>query len=151
MKKIQTKKNVKKKTPAKPEVKQNRFFEAVGRRKTATARVRIYPGGNGEILINDKSLDMYFPMLELQQIVKAALEKTDFFGKFRVLVRVKGGGFHSQAEAVRHSITRALVLYDVNLRKDLKKAGWLTRDPRMRERKKFGLKRARRAPQWRKR
>ena len=145
MKKIQTKN----KTVAKP--KQERFFEAVGRRKTSTARIRMYPGTTGEISINDKPLADYFPTPELQQKVFSSLKLTDHFNKFRVSAKVKGGGVTSQAEAVRHGIARALVLFNADLRKDLKRAGFLTRDPRMRERKKFGLRRARRARQWRKR
>jgi len=93
----------------------------------------------------------YFPTPELQQKVFSSLKLTDHFNKFRVSVKVKGGGVTSQAEAVRHGIARALVLFNADLRKDLKRAGFLTRDPRMRERKKFGLRRARRARQWRKR
>ena len=128
-----------------------RYFEAVGRRKTAIARVRLFTKGEKEILVNEKPYKEYFPELELQQIVTASLEKMKVLDKFRVIVKVKGGGFHSQAEAIRHGIARALLLFNPDFRKRLKKAGYLTRDARMRERKKFGLKRARRAPQWSKR
>lgn len=145
MKKTQTKNKVA------PGPKKERFLEAVGRRKTSTSRVRIYPEDSVEILINSKPLVDYFPTLELQQIVYSALKLTDHFGKFKVSAKVVGGGFNSQAGAVRHGIARALVIFNQDLRKDLKKAGFLTRDPRMRERKKFGLRRARRARQWRKR
>lgn len=151
MKKEPNKKIVKHKQVAKPEVKQGRFFEAVGRRKTSTARVRIYPQKSGEFLVNNKPLADYFPGPELQQIVFSAMKITDYLGKFQVSIKVRGGGVTSQAEAVRHGIARALVDFNSDLRKVLKKAGFLTRDPRMRERKKFGLKRARRARQWRKR
>jgi len=96
-------------------------------------------------------LESYFPTFELQQIAKAALEKMKCLDKFRILAKVKGGGLHSQAEAIRHGIARALVLFNPDFRKRLKNAGYLIRDSRMRERKKFGLKRARRAPQWQKR
>jgi small subunit ribosomal protein S9 len=129
----------------------DRYFEAVGRRKTAVCRLRLFTRGEKEIIINEKSYKDYFPDFELQQIVISPLEKMNCQGRFRILAKVKGGGFHSQAEAVRHALARALVLFNPNFRKRLKSAGFLTRDPRMRERKKFGLKRARRAPQWQKR
>jgi len=135
----------------KEEEKEERYFEAVGRRKTATARVRLWTKGEKKIIVNDKLYDEYFPTLELQKIVTSPLEKINCLEKFRISVKVKGGGVHSQAEAVRHGIARALVLFNPSFKKKLKKAGFLTRDPRMRERKKFGLKRARRAPQWQKR
>jgi small subunit ribosomal protein S9 len=135
----------------KPAVKSERYWEAIGRRKTAVARVRIFTKGEKTFLINEKPYNIYFPILELQQIARAALEKMKCLNKFRVSVIVKGGGLHAQAEAIRHGTARALVLFNPYFRKRLKKAGFLTRDPRMRERKKFGLKRARRAPQWQKR
>lgn len=127
------------------------YFEAVGRRKTAIARVRLFTRGEIVFLVNEKSYQDYFPTQELQQIALAALRKMNCFDRFRILARVKGGGIHAQAEALCHGIARALVLFNPNFRKRLKKAGYLTRDARMRERKKFGLKRARRAPQWQKR
>lgn len=141
----------KNKTKAKPKAKRERYFEAIGRRKTAIARIRLQAQGQKEILVNDKPLEKYFPILELQQIVKESFSKVDCLDKFRVVVKVKGGGLHAQAEAVRHGISRALIKFSPAFRERLKKAGLLTRDSRMRERKKFGLKRARRAPQWRKR
>jgi len=128
-----------------------RYFEATGRRKTAIARVRLQAQGQEEFLINGKPLEKYFPVLELQQIVKESFNKAACLDKFRVQVKAKGGGLHAQAEATRHGISRALIKFDSSYRKILKKAGLLTRDSRMRERKKFGLKRARRAPQWQKR
>lgn len=139
--------------------KPEKYFEAVGRRKTAVARIRLFTrrgAGASDLdeklfLINEKPLKQYFPTFELQQITQASLEKMKCLDKFRVSAKVKGGGLHAQAEAVRQGITRALVLFNPNFRKRLKKAGFLKRDPRMRERKKFGLKRARRAPQWQKR
>ncbi len=158
-----TKKTVrKKKVIKKPEAKKpkksvskkagsGKYFEAVGRRKTAVARVRIFPRGEKVILVNNKSFEVYFPMRKLQEVVKSPLVKMDCLDKFRITVVLKGGGFNAQAEALRHGITRALVKYKSDFRQELKKAGYLTRDPRMRERKKFGLKRARRAPQWQKR
>jgi len=147
------KKTVKTTTKRKPAVKLPKkihYFESVGRRKTAIARVRLIKGGR-EFLVNEKPLDKYFPSLELQQKALSPLQKTDCFDKFKVSVKVRGGGLNAQSEAVRHGVARALVLFNTNFRKILKKAGFLTRDPRMRERKKFGLKRARRAPQWQKR
>ncbi len=150
------KKAVKPKKVEKPEEpavrpQPERYFEAVGRRKTAVARVRFFTKGNKEFLVNDKPLNNYFPASELQQIAVSALNKMNCLDKFKVSVKVKGGGLHAQAEATRHGISRALVKFNSGYRKMLKKAGFLTRDSRMRERKKFGLKRARRAPQWSKR
>lgn len=130
--------------------KKDRFFEGIGRRKTAVARVRVFNNGVG-FSVNDKELKFYFPSIEFQNIIKSPLEKVNLLGSLKVSVVVKGGGSRSQAEAVRHGIANALVLLNSELRKELKRAGYLTRDSRMRERKKFGLKRARRAPQWRKR
>jgi len=127
------------------------YFEGVGRRKTSIARVRIFSKGQKEILVNKRLYNFYFPTLELNQIVVAPLRKMNCLDRFRVLAEVKGGGIHSQAEAIRHGLARALVLSNPDFRKRLKKAGFLTRDPRMKERKKFGLKRARKAPQWQKR
>ena len=128
-----------------------KYIEAVGRRKTAVARVRLFFTGEKKIVINEKELSSYFPMPEIQQVVLSPLEKVNMMGKFLVSVKVRGGGFSAQAEAIRHGLARALVKVNPNFKKRLKKAGYLTRDPRMRERKKFGLKRARRAPQWQKR
>lgn len=127
------------------------YFTAIGRRKTATARIRLCAEKNAKFLVNAKAYDVYFPTFELQYIARSALEKADCFGKITVYAIVKGGGIKSQAEAVRHGIARALVSFNPDFKKILKHAGFLTRDPRMRERKKFGLKRARRAPQWQKR
>jgi small subunit ribosomal protein S9 len=150
-KKTENKKiEIKKKPKTKPK-EEERYFEAVGRRKTAVARARLHSKGEKEILINEKSYKSYFPALKLQQVVLDALDKMKCLDKFRVQVLVKGGGIQAQAEAVRHAISRALVLFNVDFKKRLRNAGYLTRDPRMRERKKFGLKRARRAPQWQKR
>jgi len=141
---IKTKKTVK-------EAKPVHFFEAVGRRKTAVARVHLKNEDSKEFMINGKSLDKYFPAQELQQIALSSLEKMDCLNKFSVEAKVNGGGLHAQAEALRHGIARALTEFNSEFRTKLKKAGFLTRDSRMRERKKFGLKRARRAPQWTKR
>lgn len=147
------KKVVKKETEKiiKAEPKLAKYLETVGRRKTAVARVRLFTQGEKSILVNKKPYQDYFPTLELQQIVMASLETMKSLDKFRISAKVMGGGIHAQAEAVRHGISRALVEFNPDFRKRLRKAGFLTRDPRMRERKKFGLKRARRAPQWSKR
>jgi len=150
-KKITTKKKIAKKEIKKPTPKLARYFETIGRRKTAVARVRLFTQGEKTILVNGKPYKDFFPTLELQQIANASLDRMKSFDKFRVSAKVKGGGFHAQAEAVRHGIARALVEFNPDFRKRLRKAGYLTRDPRMRERKKFGLKRARRGPQWSKR
>ena len=131
--------------------KTEHYFESLGRRKTSAARVRISEKGEKGIFINDKPYQAYFPSLELQEIILSPLKMMSCLDTFRISVKVNGGGIHSQAEAVRHGVARALVLFNADFRKRLKKAGFLTRDSRMRERKKFGLKRARRAPQWRKR
>lgn len=128
-----------------------RYFEAVGKRKTAVARVRLFTQGDKTILVNDKSYKEYFPILELQQIIDSPLDKMKALDKFKITAKVKGGGFHAQAEAIRHGISRALVEFNPDFRKRLRRVGYLTRDSRVRERKKFGLKRARRAPQWAKR
>lgn len=150
-KKERPKKEKKVEKVEKPALKPARYFEAIGRRKTAIARVRLFTRGEKAFLVNEKPYQSYFPTLELQQIAQAPLEKMKCLDKFKILAKVKGGGFHAQAEALRHGLARALVLFNPDFRKRLKKAGYLTRDPRMRERKKFGLKRARRAPQWQKR
>ncbi len=129
----------------------DKFFEAVGRRKTSVARVRLYVSGKKEVIINDKDYKEYFTIDELRETCIAPLKKMKYMDKFRVVVKVSGGGINSQAEAVRLGVSRALILFNEEFKKRLRKAGFLTRDPRQRERKKFGLKRARRAPQWKKR
>jgi len=154
--KVKTKKETAKKPPKieiekKPKPKKEKYFEALGRRKTSIARVRLFTQGEKAFLVNEKPYDVYFPTLELQQIVLSAFQRMKYLDRFRILVMVKGGGYHSQAEAIRQAASRALILFNPDFRKRLKKVGFLTRDPRMRERKKFGLKRARRAPQWSKR
>jgi small subunit ribosomal protein S9 len=131
--------------------KEEKYFQAVGRRKTASAQVKLFLNGGGEILINGKDFKEYFPTFYLQKIVLSPLELVKCLNKFKILVKVTGGGKNAQAEAVRHGIARALVIFNPDFRKKLKKAGFLKRDPRMKERKKPGLKRARRAPQWQKR
>jgi small subunit ribosomal protein S9 len=125
-------------------------YYGTGRRKKSVARVRLVPG-EGKVIINDRSLEDYFGLETLKVIVKQPLVLTDTAGKFDVLCKVAGGGFTGQAGAIRHGISRALLKADEELRTILKKAGFLTRDPRMKERKKYGLKKARRAPQFSKR
>ncbi len=126
------------------------YFEAVGRRKTASARVRLYPG-SGEIVINDKPMDDYFGRDLDRMILQQPLQATGTTGSYNVSIHVRGGGESGQASAARHGISRALLKADENLRPTLKAAGFLTRDPRAKERKKPGLKRARKAPQYTKR
>ena len=126
------------------------FFAGTGRRKTSVARVRLY-NGNGNITVNGRDISDYFGLDTLKYIVNQPLELTNTTGKFDVVINVQGGGIAGQAGAIRHGISRALLLYDEILRPELKKAGFLTRDPRMKERKKYGLKAARRAPQFSKR
>lgn len=128
-----------------------RYTEAVGRRKTSTARVRVVEAPKDSIVVNGKDVATYFPTKELQDIVSGALSKSKVVGKFAITVKVVGGGVHSQAEALRHGLSRALVVIDLETKKRLKKLGFLKRDPRMKERRKFGLKKARKAPQWSKR
>jgi len=128
-----------------------KYFEAVGRRKTAIARVRLFADVKNSYTINDKTLEAYFPVRELQTIVTEAIGKGKPAEKFFVSIKLKGGGINAQAEAVRHGIARALLEYDINLRGVVKKLGFLKRDARAKERRKFGLKKARKAPQWAKR
>ncbi|QSQ09003.1 30S ribosomal protein S9 [Koleobacter methoxysyntrophicus] len=125
-------------------------YYGTGRRKEAVARVRLIPG-QGNITINDRSLDDYFGYDTLKVIVKQPLVLTETIDKFDVIAKVEGGGFTGQAGAIRHGIARALLKADGELRPVLKKAGFLTRDPRMKERRKYGLKKARKAPQFSKR
>ena len=126
-------------------------FWGTGRRKKAIARVRLIPGGEGAIVINKKSLDEYFGLDTLKYIVRQPLALTETLSKYDVFVNVVGGGYTGQAGAIRHGIARALIVAEPELRGALKKAGFLTRDSRMKERKKYGLKKARRAPQFSKR
>ena len=125
-------------------------YQAVGRRKKAIARVRLVPG-DGKIVINGRDIDNYFGLETLKMTVRQPLALTSLEGRYDVLVNVYGGGLSGQAGAIRHGISRALVKADPELRPVVKKAGFLTRDPRMKERKKYGLKAARRAPQFSKR
>lgn len=127
------------------------YAYAVGRRKSAIARVRLYEKERGEMEVNGKKLPEYFPLLRWQKIVMEPLDAAGEAGKSRVTVRVAGGGVKSQAESIRHGISRVLVAVDPALRPAFRAANFLTRDARVKERKKYGLKRARRAPQWQKR
>lgn len=125
-------------------------YYGTGRRKSSVARVRLVPG-TGKIVINKRDIDDYFGLETLKLVVRQPLNVTKTLGKFDVLVNVNGGGFTGQAGAIRHGIARALLEVDAEFRPALKAAGYLTRDPRMKERKKYGLKAARRAPQFSKR
>ena len=126
-----------------------RYIEAVGRRKTSVARVRITPDSKISVSINDKEFEKYFPTLALQKTVLSVFDDTE--DKFLVTAKLNGGGISSQAEALRHGLVRALVSYKPDLRTKLKVKGFLKRDPRAKERRKFGLKKARKAPKWSKR
>ena len=126
------------------------YYYGTGRRKSSVARVRVYPG-SGNVSINGRDINDYFGLETLKLIVRQPLELTGTTEKFDIVCTVAGGGVTGQAGAIRHGLSRALLKYDAELRPALKKAGFLTRDPRMKERKKYGLKAARRAPQFSKR
>lgn len=128
-----------------------KYIESVGRRKTAAARVRLYPDTRQSFVVNGKSVEEYFKTAEQRRIALEALTKAKLSVKFRVNALLRGGGLSAQGEALRHGVARALVAYSAELRKKLKKAGFLKRDPRAKERRKFGLKKARKSPQWSKR
>jgi small subunit ribosomal protein S9 len=136
---------------AKANLKKKLQFWGTGRRKKAIARVRLIPAGSGNIVINDRTLADYFPQGTLQYIVKQPITLLEVDGKYDIMVSVVGGGFTGQAGAIRLGIARALLQAEEGCRPALKKAGFLTRDPRAKERKKYGLKKARRAPQFSKR
>lgn len=127
------------------------FFYAAGNRKTSVARVRLYPKGTGIFTVNQKKLEEYIVVPSKRDSVKAPLRITGHLKTFDISVKTEGGGLGGQADAIRHGIAKALLEFDPSLRVTLKRAGFLTRDPRMKERKKYGLHRARRAPQWSKR
>ena len=128
-----------------------KYFYGTGRRKSSVARVRVYENGTGSIIINGREMDDYFGLETLKLIVRQPLVTTDMLGKVDIVVNVCGGGVSGQAGAIRHGISRALLGVNAEYRATLKAAGFLTRDPRMKERKKYGLKAARRAPQFSKR
>ncbi|PIR69885.1 MAG: 30S ribosomal protein S9 [Candidatus Niyogibacteria bacterium CG10_big_fil_rev_8_21_14_0_10_46_36] len=130
------------------------YIETVGRRKTASARARVFADDKQKkvhITINDKPVEKFFSIDELQRAVFEPLEKLKKTSGYRITIKVQGGGIRGQAEAIRHAIARALVKEDESIRKKLKRPGFLKRDPRVKERRKFGLKKARKAPQWSKR
>ena len=130
--------------------KKGSYFYADGKRKTSIARVRLYENGKGDIIVNNRPVDDYFFGILVGKI-RAPLKLANAQKIFDITVKVVGGGVNSQADAIRHGISKALLQYDPELRQAMKKAGFLTRDSRVKERKKYGLKRARRAPQWAKR
>ncbi len=129
--------------------KKGGYMEAIGRRKSSVARVRIYKGKDGAFSVNGRDMKEYFSIPSIQHTIVAPQKIVD--KKFDITVQVKGGGFSSQAEALRHGLSRVLVAYDETKRKEMKDAGFLKRNPKSKERKKFGLRKARRAPQWSKR
>jgi len=131
--------------------KKGEYLYSVGRRKTACAQVRLLKRGKGEITVNGQDFKIYFPTLDVQERVLSPLKIVGQMDRLAATVIVKGSGKIAQAEAIRHGLSRALLLLNPNFKKPLKKAGFLTRDPRVKERKKPGLKRARKAPQWQKR
>ncbi|MCY4558263.1 MAG: 30S ribosomal protein S9 [Chloroflexi bacterium] len=130
---------------------QAQYFYGTGRRKSAIAKVRIYPDDGTAIIVNDKPMEEYFNWLPWQSTVREPFATSGTVGRFRVMAKVTGGGVNAQAEAIRHGISRALVVFDPNLKSSLRRAGFITRDARVKESKKYGLKRARRAPQYTKR
>ena len=133
-------------------LKTDKYIETIGRRKTASARVRITPAPKTSYEINGKTVEQYFPTKELQMVAQESLKESKLTEtKFKITIVAKGGGISGQADAVRHGIARALIEWDKELRGKLKKAGLLKRDPRAKERRKFGLKKARKSPQWSKR
>lgn len=134
-----------------PEGRVGKYFYSVGRRKTAVATVRLYENGKGDFTINGEKVEKFINSKEFEEILYAPLRAVKAVKAFDISAHVKGGGVRSQIDAVKHAISRALTLTDPLLRPTLKKIGYLTRDPRMKERKKPGLKRARKAPQWSKR
>lgn len=138
------------KLPKDKNPKGDRYYEALGRRKTSIARVRLFTKGQG-IIINDKDYKEYFPTDLLQKMAEASLKKMKSLDRFKITAKVSGGGLKSQAEAIRHGVARVLVIFNLDFKKRLRRAGYLTRDPRMKERKKYGLKRARKSPRWSKR
>ena len=130
---------------------QERYYYGTGKRKTSIAKVRLYLDDGGPIIINGKPVDEYFNWQPWRRIINEAFQISETSNRFRVMARVTGGGVHSQAEAIRHGIARALIVYDETLKPALRRQGLVTRDARIKESKKYGLKRARRAPQYTKR
>ena len=130
---------------------QQEYYYGTGKRKTAIAKVRLYLDDGGSIIVNGKTMEEFFNWNPWQLEIKEPFRATDTVNRFRVNARVLGGGVHAQAQAIRHGIARALVVYDESLKPALRQAGFITRDSRIKESKKYGLKRARRAPQYTKR
>ncbi len=130
---------------------QQQYYSGTGKRKTAIAKVRLYLDDGGPIIVNGKTMEEFFNWNPWQLEIKEPFRATDTVNRFRVVARVLGGGVHAQAQAIRHGIARALVVYDESLKPTLRQAGFITRDSRIKESKKYGLKRARRAPQYTKR
>ncbi len=130
---------------------QQEYYYGTGKRKTAIAKVRLYLDDGGQIIVNGKTMEEFFNWNPWQLEIKEPFRATDTVNRFRVNARVLGGGVHAQAQAIRHGIARALVVYDESLKPTLRQAGFITRDSRIKESKKYGLKRARRAPQYTKR
>ena len=135
----------------KTDTKNEKFSQGVGRRKTSTCSVRLVLADENTVTVNGKDSSAYFPTAEMRSIVLEAFAIAKLPVKFSASVKVSGGGIHSQSEAIRHGISRALIIYDIETRTKLKKEGFLMRDPRAKERRKFGLKKARKAAQWSKR
>ena len=127
------------------------YYYGTGKRKTSIAKVRLYLDDGGPTIVNGKPVDEYFGWQPWQDIIQDPFRATEMTNRFRVMVRVIGGGVHSQAQAIRHGVSRALVAYDPGLKAELRRHGFITRDARIKESKKYGLKRARRAPQYTKR
>ncbi|MDY5676794.1 MAG: 30S ribosomal protein S9 [Eubacteriales bacterium] len=144
---VKSTKKVTKKIPANKNVE----YTATGRRKNSIARVRLTPNGKGNFVINKKNIEEYFNLGVYRLVANQPFEITGTMGKYDVIVNVNGGGLSGQAGAIRHGVARALVKADESLKSEIKKAGFLTRDARIKERKKYGLKKARKAPQFRKR
>ena len=134
-----------------PAATSQEYYYGTGKRKTSIAKVKIYLDDNGPFIVNGKTIEEYFDYKPWRDIIVEPFRTSDTVNRFRVVVKVLGGGVHSQAEAIRHGIARALVVYDENNKPALRRAGFITRDARIKESKKYGLKRARRAPQYTKR
>lgn len=146
--KIKSQKNEEKETN---DFNKNKYLYTVGRRKEAISQIKLFTSGKGEIKINNKNYQDYFPYFEFQQLILAPLKQVGQEDKVDISIKVKGGGKRGQAESIRLALARALINLNPNFRKSLKRLGYLSRDSRIKERKKPGLKRARRAPQWQKR
>lgn len=134
-----------------PKIEKKEYIYQAGGRKEANSQIKLFPQGKGSFLVNDKDYLIYFPHFELQKIIVSPLEQLGLRSQFDIIVTVRGGGKRGQAESIRYALSHALLKFNPEYRKSLKKLDYLTRDSRIKERKKFGLKKARRAPQWQKR